>query len=368
MTVWLKRLGLSVGSTVLCLVLIEIVLRFLGIVPPRWAHPWHLEREDKRVGLDVYPDNPRGTFDVDLHNSAERQRWRAKGVPDVDRAAQRTPFAVAFEYNEHLCRGGEVGPRDPDVQRIVMIGDSFTEGQGVRQQDTFSSILGHELEGPVEVINCGRRGHDFPEIHEFFDRQLALEPDVVVYAMILNDPVQSDAFHARQAYLDDWIMDRRRLFTGEHLRGPSFWDLRLYTLAHDAIEAIRVGQETMQWYRDMYDEPNQEGWDATQTHVLQMHEAMEARGGELLVALIPLLIGLDDEYPFADVSGTIAEAFEAREVSFHDTTPAFLGRSPSELWVHPADRHPNEMGHRIIADDLRPELQRIVSERRRRRR
>lgn len=367
MTLWLKRVGLSLGSTVLILLSIEVALRIFGVVPPRWAHPWHLEREDKRVGLDVYPDNPRRSFDIDLRDPAERQRWRSKGVPDVDGAAQRTPFAVAFEYDEHLCRGAEIGPRDPHVQRIIMIGDSFTEGQGVAQEETFASILGREVEGAVEVFNCGRRGHDFPEIREFFERQLNLEPDLVVYAMVLNDPVQSEAFHARQTYLDDWIMDRRRLFTEEHLRGPSFWELRLYTLVRDTIEGLRVGRETMQWYRDMYDEPNLEGWSATQEHVVAMQEAIAARGGELLVALLPLLIELDGDYPFADVSQTIAEAFEARRVPFHDTTPAFMGRDSSELWVHPADRHPNEEGHRVIAEDLRPVVQQIIDRRRNRR-
>jgi len=364
MTLWLKRLALMLGSTFIFLCLAEAALRLLGVFPDRWAHPWHLEREDKRVGLDVYPDNPRGYFDIDLRDPAVRARWRDRGVPGVDRAAGRTPFAVGFEYDEHLCRGADIGPRDPNVQRVVMIGDSFTEGQGVRQEDTFSSVLDRELGDRVEVINCGRRGHDFPMIHAFFDRRLDLEPDVVVYAMVLNDPVQSEAFHARQAYLDDWIMDRRRLYTEDVHRGPSPWEPRLYAMAHDTIEAILVGRETMRWYQDMYGEPNAEGWAATQEHVAQMHAAMEARGGDFVVVLLPLLMDLDGEYPFSAVSREVARAFEARGVSFHDVTPAFLGHRPAELWVHPADRHPNEVGHRIIAHDVEPLLRQIIDRRR----
>src|SRR5260370_669848 len=83
----------------------------------------------------------------------------------------------------------------------VVIGDSFTEGQGVREEDTFVARLGRRLP-QAELVNCGRRGYDFPALEGWFDRQLALGPDVVVYAMVLNDVQQSAAFHARQRYLD----------------------------------------------------------------------------------------------------------------------------------------------------------------------
>jgi len=364
MKLWLKRIFLALGSTVLTLMVVEVVLRLAGIAPQRWAHSWHLEREDKRVGLDVYPDNPRGYFDVDLRDPQVRARWRQRGLVEVDRVAERTPFAVSFEYNQQLCRHATVGPKDPSTTRIIVIGDSFAEGQGVKTVDTFSDVLDRELEGQTEVINCGRRGHDFPMIREFFELQLALEPDIVVYAMVLNDPVQSAEFHARQRYLDDWILDRRRMYT-EGAAATSFWQPRLWTLTKDRLEALRVGRETTRWYLDMYDEANHEGWEATQAYIEEMGVVMEARGGAFLVALLPLLVELDGEgerYPFSSLSHSIEVALEGRGVAFHDTTPAFLGHQAEELWVHQADRHPNERAHRMIADELRPVLQEIIGD------
>lgn len=363
---WSQRAGLVVGSTIFSLLLVEVVLRIVGIAPERWTHPNRLEREDKRVGLDAYPDDPQGYFDIDLRQPAERARWRAKGLSGVDRIAEATPWAVGFEYEEHLCRSDPIGPLDPEVTRVVLVGDSFTEGQGVRREDTFAALLDRGLDGPVEVINCGRRGHDFPEIHRFFDRILALEPDVVVYVMTLNDPVRSAEFQGRQQYLDDWIMDRRRMYSEARPRAPSFWKSRLWALVSDRVEGFRVGRATERWYIEMYGEPNREGWAMTQEHVVRMQESMESRDGEFLVVLLPLLVDLSGNSPFTQLSRTIERALaqQGRGIHFHDVTPALRGQRDEELWVHPADRHPNARAHALIAAELGGPVQVLVDRQR----
>ncbi len=209
-------------------------------------------------------------------------------------------------------------------------------------------------------MNCGRRGYDFPELHELFTRNLVLEPDVVVYAMILNDPEQSEAFHARQRYIDDWILDRRRMvFEGDG--SPPPWEPRLFSVVADRIEGMRVGTETTRWYREMVEAPNREGWDATIEHITAMDRTMRERGGELLVVLWPLMVGLDGDYPFTATHATIGRALEERGIAFHDTLPAFLGLDPSTLRVHPSDRHPNERAHAIFARDIEPRIRDAVA-------
>src|SRR5690606_6073328 len=98
----------------------------------------------------------------------------------------------------------------------------------------------------------------FPALHELVTRRLALEPDLVVYAMVLNDPQQSEAFHARQAYIDDWILDRRRMVTGGD-GSPDPWTPRLFSVLSDRIEGMRVGAATTRWYQEMVEAPNARG-------------------------------------------------------------------------------------------------------------
>lgn len=344
---FVARAALVIASTALSLFFAEVALRVLGIEPDRYAHPWHVETADKRHGLDLYPDDPRGYFQVDLRDPAVRAVYRAEGLDEIDERFEQTPFAVPFVYSEELCRGGEISPRDPARSRVVVIGDSFTEGQGVREEDTFVARLRTQMP-ETELLNCGRRGYDFPRLREWLDLKLALEPDVVVYAMILNDPEQSEAFHARQAYLDDWILDRRRMFT-EGNGAPPFWEPRLFSLVDDRLESARVGAATMRWYQDMVGPPNQDGWDRTLADLEQMDASARAHGATFVVVLWPLMMQLDGEYPFEETHRTIVQALEARHIRAHDTLDAFRGEDASELWVHAADHHPNERGHAIFA-------------------
>jgi lysophospholipase L1-like esterase len=356
---WGGRAALVIGSAAVSLLLAELALRVLGIAPERFTRPAHLESADKRLALDAYPDDPRGYFPIDLRDREERDRLRAQGLADIDRRVERTPFAVPLTFGVELCRGAPIAERADGEIRVVVIGDSFTEGQGVREEDTFVARLGARLEG-AQLINCGRRGYDFPELAASFDRHLALAPDVVVYAMILNDAEQSEAFHARQAYLDDWILDRRRMIGERDEGAPPPLAPRLWSLLEDRVEAERVGRATTAWYREMFGAANQPGWAATLAHLERMDREMRARGGALVVALWPLMIDLDGEYPFAAVHRTIVEALAHRGIAVHDTLAAFRGRDPRTLWVHPADRHPNEEGHAIFAAELEAPLRAAI--------
>lgn len=342
---WWGRVALVLASTLVALVAAELALRAMAVAPDRWSQPRHLESEDKRVALDLYPDNPRGAFPLDLRDEAERRRWREQ-LPEVDERYERTPYGVSFVRTEGLCRGEAIPARVEGTPRVLLIGDSFTEGQGVRQEETFAVVLEERLD--AQLINCGRRGYDFPRLHEWFDSHLDLEPDVVVYAMVLNDPEQSPAFHARQQYIDDWIVDRRRMVS-EGDGSPPPWQPRLFALVADRIEGRTVQAETTRWYREMFGEENARGWEATLDHVEAMRDAMRSRGGAFLVALWPLLVDLDSDYPFEDTHRAIAEGMRSRGVPFVDTLDAFRGEPASALWVHPADHHPNGAAHARFA-------------------
>ncbi|MEM9070384.1 MAG: SGNH/GDSL hydrolase family protein [Myxococcota bacterium] len=344
-----KRAALAAFSTLFTLLLAELAVRVLGLAPTHWVHHVHLESDDKRVGVDLYPDNTRGYFRQMIDDDEVIAHLAAANV-NLDRHA-RTPHAVPLRYTESLCRGSDPGPKQG--RRIVIVGDSFAEGQGVYEEDTFAARLDDALTN-AEVLNCGRRGYDFPDLRGFFERQLALDPDVVVYAMTLNDPQQSEAFHSQQEFLNDWIMDRRHM-VDDAPANPPWWKSRLWALASDRLEGRRVADATTRWYRDMVDTPNAAGWAATQDHVAAMAAEVEARGGTLHVVLLPLFVDLHD-YPFRSVHETIRNAFEARGVTVHDLLATFEGEDARELWVHPADRHPNERAHAMIADALEPVL------------
>jgi GDSL-like Lipase/Acylhydrolase family len=358
------HLGLAAASTLLTLLAAEGALRLAGYAPASFQHTNRIANRGRSVLLDCYPSNPRGYFDVDLRDPATLEKYRGLGLARLDEAARHTPYAVERRYSAQQFRSPEIGPHRPGVVRVAVIGDSFTEGMGVKEEDTYGRVLHRLLNtgaeaGHWEVFNCGRRGYDFPAIHDLFEAVLALEPDVVIYGMVLNDAVRSDQFQARQAYLNDWILDRGRMVRDEDDRRPGPWDLRLSAFVRDRVESYRVGRDTTRWYRDMYGAPNREGWERTQAYLRDMNGQAHARGVRFLVASWPLLVGLEGRYPFADVSETIGRFCLSAGIARKDLLSALYGQPDESLWVHPVDHHPNETAHRLVGESLVEPVRRL---------
>jgi hypothetical protein len=349
----LGSLALVVGSLAVAAVVAEAALRGGGYVPARSQAPGELYSKRERLFLDCYPSNPRGYFDIDLRSPAVRAAYQARGVAGVDEVAARAPFAVEFRYDSLYFREKEIAAKPPGVIRVALLGDSFTEGQGVKEPDTTVRRLETLLNAPGdrrwEVLNCARRGADFPSLHRMFEKVLAFDPDVVVHAMVLNDPERSKEFEARRGHLDDWILDRRRLLAGSP--PPSLLDSRLAAFVTDRIDAWRVRRETIRWYLDLYGPANAEGWARTQDDLRDMARRMSERGGRFLVASWPLLVDLD-AYPFTAADEAIARFCQEAGIPRVDLRRALKGRTASSLWVHPVDHHPNEVAHGLAAEAL----------------
>jgi lysophospholipase L1-like esterase len=355
-------LALSAGSIVVALLLVEAGLRLSGFTPERHLSTRRLVDAGWTWLLDCYPSNPRGYFDIDLRRPESRRRYRRISPHHFDAIAPLHPWAVEFHYNELRFRDAPLGPKPPGVKRIMVLGDSFTEGQGVKEEDTMVRVLARRLDalapGRFEVRNCGRRATDFPELYGMFEEILPFQPDLVVYALVLNDAVQAPEFQASHRYVADWILDRESL--PDTVRsGPGVLRSRVFDFVSERVTAWRLGQRTVRWYLDMWSDRNP-GWAETQVYIKDMAMRLDRRGARLLVAPWPLLVGLREAYPFRPVHQTI-EAFCRRSgIAYHDMLPVFLGRSSADLWVHPVDHHPNEVAQRLAGESLVPVVMRLA--------
>jgi hypothetical protein len=354
-----KNAALAAASLLVGLLAVEAGLRFAGYTPRKFRATARIIDPRWRLLLDCYPSNPRGYFDIDLRTSASRERYEHLAPLRWESLLKRTPFAVESRYNSLRFRDAEFGPKRPGVLRVMVLGDSFTEGQGVKEPDTYVRVLERLLNGAgpprFEVLNCGRRGADFPLLFETFEQIARFEPDIVVYGMVLNDADQSTEFHERQTYVNDLILDRGRSTADGHpLPDMGAFDSRLAGFVRDRLETRRTMQETSRWYIDMYGEPNREGWARTQGYLREMNRRLRERGGHLLVASWPLIVNMEGADPFEAATATVSRFCVTAGIPWHDLRPALRGHPTSSLWVHPVDMHPNERAHKLAAESLAP--------------
>src|SRR6185503_9778756 len=122
--------ALVAGSLAVACLLVEGALRLEGYEPPRFRNTARVVDSKWRALLDCYPTNPRGYFDLDLRDEKTRERYRWMAPVRLDAVARRAPWAVEFRYNALRFRDVELGPKPPGVRRVMVLGDSFTEGQG----------------------------------------------------------------------------------------------------------------------------------------------------------------------------------------------------------------------------------------------
>ncbi|MFQ5842713.1 MAG: SGNH/GDSL hydrolase family protein [Thermodesulfobacteriota bacterium] len=99
-------------------------------------------------------------------------------------------FPVTIQINSKGFRGPEI--RESPERRIVFIGDSIVFDGGVKQEKTFISLtekLFREEGVDVEIVNAGTTdvGVDQYLLQVKSDRIQALDPDVIVVGLYLND-------------------------------------------------------------------------------------------------------------------------------------------------------------------------------------
>jgi GDSL-like Lipase/Acylhydrolase family len=362
--VLLPLLSLAMGS-IAALVLAEVSFRLLDL---RGRDPGRIFRISDgadvqfpgRAGhevIDLYVSNPRGSFPVDLRDEATRSDLVRRRFARVDEARAHHPFGVPFSYDSRGFRDREFAPKPAGTRRIVFVGDSFVEAQGVVESATAVRLVERALrrdDPAVEVWNLGVRGHDFPELEGVFDAALDLQPDVLVYGMVLNDVERDPSLTKSRPRVNDWIMVRQR--TPSWLERHSY----LFSFVRGRYESTRVSRDTTAWYRALYTDENQAGWTRTRATWLRIKARCELEGVVFGVALWPLLVGLEDgtAYPFEDAHAQIRRGVERAQIPFVDLLPALRGRDTSSLWVHESDLHPNELAQELVA----PVLTRFVQE------
>lgn len=302
-----------------------------------------------------------------LVEAVARWTWTA---PWTERliAEQKRNLEHGYLLNDWGLRDREYpAPRPAGRSRLLILGDSFTFGQGVFDDAAiFPAMLERRLDqaaaapsaSGVDVLNGGLAGTLTGAWVRLWLRIAdAFDPDAVLVVFFLRDGTSVGSNPDFFDRIRDEIAARNRTS-------------RLYRFSYavrwlrDRLDRTRISSRYAQLFHDAYfgDEGQTGEWRRAQRNLLRLRDLAGERGVPIGLAVFPILVQLDDDYPFREICERVLTWGEANGFAVHDLLPAFLGQRGPELWVSPVDQHPNARAHAIAAESLLPFARRLLSE------
>lgn len=349
----IKRLGLILVGLVAGLAAVEVALRVAGL-PRFYDRP-----EELTPRFGILKDTAANVTPIWVNYPGAAIRFRYDGNP---RGYFDENSELAHFTNKSGFRGGEFETAKPtNTLRIAFLGDSFTFGEGVRFEHTYperlAALLRKKIGGAMRVESCnfGVGGYNAAQsLHALKEWGFLCRPDIVVLGFALNDAelslyeVDPESGRPKRRPREDSIP--------EYLDDPRPPDSLLYKSAIARfLWQYGAGRERVNrivgFYRKLYS-AKQPGWQACRNCLRIMAETCEQRGIPFVVILFPAFMDLNDRYPFTGIHARVRNEVEATSAAFIDLLPEFKGHKASDLWVHPADQHPNEIAHDIAARAL----------------
>lgn len=250
--------------------------------------------------------------------------------------------------------------KPPNTYRIAAVGDSVMFGWGVRDHETYLSVLEAELNAlpqprpDYEVLNFSVPGYNTAmEVATVEHKALAYDPDLILIHFVNNDwgipkfmQKPREPFTFRRSYL--WELIRTRLGWWEEQR-----ETRLVGYKLSSVDDPEMRDAILSQYGFMV---GPEGFTAAMS---RLHDLAEAR--ELPVILILGHIkGEQRDYVVAVAQAMEFQVLDMKPYTYEVLEAHGVPDQPKArdriLRVAPGDSHPSPFGHRIFAGAILRQL------------
>ena len=361
---WRRRLLQIVGGLFVGLLLAEIVLWISGI--PRFYKPRSTPgqfmivpglAEDGVGYLNARSHNIRFEYDGDPRDYFSDGKY-------IDHPTNMAGFRGLPVEAERDDQGRIIIRKPPNSKRLVFLGDSFTFGEGVWFEDTYAEQTVKFLQAEnlserynnLHALNLGVAGYNTPqELNLLRKVGLPAQPDIVILGFVLNDAepplFQTDPRTGQPFRVRREIEEMTSIEQPEGL----IYKSRIVRLIAQMRQGRAMHRRTIEYYRSLYDETNPH-WVACQSSLASLVSACRGNNIPCVVVIFPLLIQLNEDYPFSDIHKEIKSIVENAGGTCVDLLPSLRGRTATSLWVHPTDHHPNEIVHRLAGEQIAKEI------------
>jgi lysophospholipase L1-like esterase len=258
-----------------------------------------------------------------------------------------------FYYKHERASGPQdlinSGEKPARTFRIAAVGDSITFAPNLQVDDAYPARLErllnlNDTELKAEVLNYGVPGlstlKEIPQVQKALDNKA----DLVILQITLNDPekelLQGSGLKKFGPYVPPQSL--RTLF--------SYWHSLRFVA--ERIHNAASRREYKNYFFDLFDNPETWGlFTKSASSIIAMTKGSNVR---LVPVIFPLFgFPIDDQYPFTPLHQKIIDFFSEKGIEALDLHGAFKDIPQIRLEVIPgADLHPNEIAHRIAAEEI----------------
>ena len=233
--------------------------------------------------------------------------------------------------------------------RIIALGDSFTFGPEMHQDDAYPArvnrILNHLNEkNKFSVLNFGVRGYStVQELELLKENYKRVNPDLVLLQITLNDP-ELAPYRVTHPYLDAHGKVR--------LTNPIFTYWRSLKFVIERIVNSQTRTQYLEYYSQLFSNPTT--YNRFKDSIQQIKKLLAENNISFVAVVFPLFSHpLDKSYPFLECHKKIRDLLKSEAIPFLDLLHRYKRLESTRLQVLPGlDSHPNEIAHRIAADTI----------------
>lgn len=297
-----------------------------------------------------------------------------------------------FSVNNWYARDKEYGPKKTDEKewRILCLGDSFSDNQGLDVENIYPNVLESELsklspDTVFSVVNGGMAGWGLWKYHDYLTEMIQkIEPDVVVIAfasatdmierlehpprrafkILAGLPVRKEASLLARLrwsfwYLNEWVEEHSHAYIlfRRATRYPGIWlgitkEPSFSPLISDPGYADKIYMPTLKLLKAIKTVCDQEGVKLAILNVPRIYEVYPSTARLKIELERPNLALLNLSRPIR----ILAKITEYLDIPMYDPTDDLAGSQ--EQTYFPAYAHWNEQGNRVVAEGLRQFLER----------
>jgi len=255
----------------------------------------------------------------------------------------------------------------PDTYRIAVIGDSFTFGQGIAEEDRFSNLLEQRLNADksrrdvrYEVLNFGQPGKNTQDETGVLNKfVLPAKPDFIILQWYKNDVIDFDAKKTLKEEQDSSWVSHKFGEAHQHLVNNSLLfsllDVQLLRLKHVLLSKFDTRRLTTFDDKSMwmlFGDPDSASSVRAKNALLNFLEI--AKNNSVPVGMVLFT----DSYfrPSSELDylleRVLDECDREKIICVDMRKPLEPYQGDMKLWANKLDPHPSAFANRITADEM----------------